>query len=168
MNGSGAIYVNQLIDVYGNTYYLNARGNIITSTKEKIGGEYYIFDEYGMLVYSEDECILYEYKGKYYGIYETGAVITEDVVEIDGYKYYFDKDGACVTQRKVKIGKSYYYFGKSGRMVTNKRVKIGKNSYYFGENGKMYRKKYVRLSNGKKYYCDKNGVMKVVTEKNKK
>lgn len=168
MNGSGAIYVNQLIDVYGNTYYLNARGNIVTSTKEKIDGEYYIFDEYGMLVYSEEECILYEYKGKYYGIYETGAVITEDVAEIDGYKYYFDKDGICVTQRKVKIGKSYYYFGKSGRMVMNKRVKIGKNSYYFGENGKMYRKKYVRLSNGKKYYCDKNGVMKVVTEKNKK
>jgi len=108
-------------------------------------GQWYCYDQNG-----------YQLSGvqRKYGIYyyylddQTGAMVTDRVVDVDGYKYYYGSDGARIADRWVKVnvdndgdGYEYMYFKSNGKAATEglslKQEDGTTKRYRFNEEGYM-------------------------------
>ena len=86
---------------------------------------------------------------------EDGTFPTNQLVSVDGKKYYFDGKGNALIGKLQRVGKDYYYFGKDGAALTYQLKKVGKYYYFFGKSGKAVKNKLKNL-NGKIYYFGAN------------
>ena len=142
-NGKGQMQSGRWINVNdgwnpygdGNWYYLNANGKMQT------GGWFY-------------------HENSWYYIQSNGARRFNELAEIGGQKYLFDKDGKMLTGLQVFNGKKML-FSSSGALQTEGSAsswqKIDGNWYYFDEEGTRIVGK--REINGATYYFNQEGVM---------
>lgn len=135
--------------INGATYYVNSKKRVVSGVV-KVKGKHYLFDK-------ETHQMLYGYqksdKKYYYLNPETGVMVKNKIVVVNGKKYYFSSSGArktgFVTYKKSK----YYFSTKTGKMLTGWR-KINKNYYYFSKTtGKMQKNKWIG-----KWYVNKKGI----------
>jgi len=119
----------------GDWYYLNTDG------KMHIGGWFY-------------------HDNTWYYIQSNGARRYNELAEIGGQKYLFDKDGQMLTGLQVFKGKKML-FASSGALQTEGTAsswqKLGSNWYYYDEDG--LRTVGLKKINGLTYYFDNNGIM---------
>ena len=119
----------------GDWYYLNTDG------KMHIGGWFY-------------------HDNTWYYIQSNGARRYNELAEIGGKKYLFDKDGKMLTGLQVFKGKKML-FASSGALQTEGTAsswqKLGSNWYYYDEDG--LRTVGLKKINGLTYYFDNNGIM---------
>ena len=119
----------------GDWYYLNTDG------KMHIGGWFY-------------------HDNTWYYIQSNGARRYNELAEIGGQKYLFDKDGKMLTGLQVFKGKKML-FASSGALQTEGTAsswqKLGSNWYYYDEDG--LRTVGLKKINGLTYYFDNNGIM---------
>ena len=119
----------------GDWYYLNTDG------KMHIGGWFYR-------------------DNTWYYIQSNGARRYNELAEIGGQKYLFDKDGKMLTGLQVFKGKKML-FASSGALQTEGTAsswqKLGSNWYYYDEDG--LRTVGLKKINGVTYYFDNNGIM---------
>ena len=142
-NGKGQMQSGRWINVNdgwnpygdGNWYYLNENGKMQT------GGWFY-------------------HENSWYYIQSNGARRFNELAEIGGQKYLFDKDGKMLTGLQVFNGKKML-FSSSGALQTEGSAsswqKIDGNWYYFDEEGTRIVGK--REINGATYYFNQEGVM---------
>ena len=119
----------------GDWYYLNTDG------KMHIGGWFY-------------------HDNTWYYIQSNGARRYNELAEIGGQKYLFDKDGKMLTGLQVFKGKKML-FASSGALQTEGTAsswqKLGSNWYYYDEDG--LRTVGLKKISGVTYYFDNNGIM---------
>ena len=131
------LHVNDGWDPYidGNWYYLNKDG------KMQVGGWFY-------------------HDNAWYYIQSDGARRYNELAEIGGKKYLFDKDGKMLTGLQSFKGKKML-FASSGELQTDGTAsswqKLGSNWYYYDEDG--IRSVGLKQINGVSYYFDNNGIM---------
>ena len=131
------VHVNDGWDLHsdGDWYYLNTDG------KMHIGGWFY-------------------HDNTWYYIQSNGARRYNELAEIGGQKYLFDKDGKMLTGLQVFKGKKML-FASSGALQTEGTAsswqKLGSNWYYYDEDG--LRTVGLKKINGLTYYFDNNGIM---------
>ena len=122
-------------DTDGDWYYLNKDGRMQT------GGWFY-------------------HDNSWYYIQSNGARRYNELAEIGGKKYLFDKDGKMLTGLQVFKGKKML-FASSGALQTEGTAsswqKLGSNWYYYDEDG--LRTVGLKKINGLTYYFDNNGIM---------
>lgn len=139
--------VNDFMEKDGSTYYFDTSGKMAIDEKRKIDDEFFIFDEDGHLITSDqEELSLYDFEDETYAVYSDGCLVTNDCVKINGNKYYFGSTGIMQKRQVIKIGKWNYYFGVSGKLITDRKI----------------------TWKGKKYYCKPSGVMKTIKKTNSK
>ena len=128
----------------------------LKDSKEKIDGNWYCLNKDG----SMQESGWFKHDGTWYYITWSGARTYNELVEIGGKKYLFDKDGKMLTGSQVFNGKKMF-FASSGALETDGTgsgwKKIESNWYYFDEEGKQIVGK--KEINGLTYYFDNKGVM---------
>ena len=126
---------NNGVNLEGNWYYLNDDGKMQT------GGWFY-------------------HDNAWYYIQSDGARRYNELAEIGGQKYLFDKDGKMLTGLQVFKGKKML-FASSGALQTEGTAsswqKLGSNWYYYDEDG--LRTVGLKKINGLTYYFDNNGIM---------
>lgn len=116
----------------------------------KIGGEYYLFDNSGKLLYGwnfigntgyysdRDGLILRGERtvdGKTYNFSETDGHITVGIAYENGVGRCYDECGYPVAGGLVSVDGSNYYFDENGEMQTGMMMLNG-SLYYFGDDGK--------------------------------
>lgn len=121
-------------------YYFDSKGKMLHDCKYQIEGDYYLFDEDGIMM--------------------SGQVGTE-IFDIGKNTYAVRKDGTLVANKLGKINGATYYFNAKGVAQKNKIVKIGAKKYYFGKDGTLVCDQDFKL-NGKEYHSNKKGVVSVV------
>ena len=118
-----------------NWYYLNKDG------KMQVGGWFY-------------------HDNSWYYIQSNGERRYDELAEIGGKKYLFDKDGKMLTGLQTFKGKKMF-FASSGELQTEGTAsgwqKLGSNWYYYDEDG--IRVVGLKQINGVSYYFDNNGIM---------
>ena len=128
----------------------------LKDSKEKIDGNWYYLNKDG----SMQESGWFKHDGTWYYITWSGARTYNELVEIGGKKYLFDKDGKMLTGSQVFNGKKMF-FASSGALEIDGTgsgwKKIESNWYYFDEEGKQIVGK--KEINGLTYYFDNKGVM---------
>ena len=126
---------NNGVNLEGNWYYLNDDG------KMQVGGWFY-------------------HDNSWYYIQSDGARRYNELAEIGGQKYLFDKDGKMLTGLQVFKGKKML-FASNGALQTDGTAsswqKLGSNWYYYDEDG--IRAVGLKQINGSSYYFDNNGIM---------
>ncbi|MCR5527474.1 MAG: hypothetical protein K6F39_08870 [Lachnospiraceae bacterium] len=105
--------VSGFVEVSGNKYYANKKGEVYKNKTILIDGKYYGFDANGVIrsagfVNGWDKLYYYD---------ENGVRITDELFEVDGKKYYADEKGVIAVNRIIEIDGVQYYFGKDGAMV---------------------------------------------------
>lgn len=115
---------------YGNRWWFrHSDGTYTRNGWEWIWGNWYYFDAEGWVVTGWVKS-----GGKWYYCNENGKMATNWNI-IDGVWYYFNTDGSMVTNWN-KINGKWYYFRSSGAMVT-KWQQISGKWYYFNSDGAM-------------------------------
>ena len=144
--------------INGVYYFFNGQGQMqadmwlhLKDSKEKIDGNWYYLNKDG----SMQESGWFKHDGTWYYITWSGARTYNELVEIGGKKYLFDKDGKMLTGSQVFNGKKMF-FTSSGALETDETgsgwKKIESNWYYFDEEGKQIVGK--KEINGLTYYFD--------------
>ncbi|MDR3071955.1 MAG: hypothetical protein LBU41_00495 [Clostridiales Family XIII bacterium] len=88
-----------------------------------------------------------------------GRTITDRLMKIDSYSYYFDESGHIVTGERRIEGDLYYFDDKSGKMLENKEQKVGEKWYFYTADGKRFGEGWMTHSDGRKVYYDgENGM----------
>ena len=105
----GYLYRDVLFEENGLQYYIDSDSYLVTSTRFSYGGTYYEADEEGVLTVIKENLAdgWNEIDGDWY-YYKDGEFVSDKIVPIDGYDYYFDSDG------KMATGMFYYYDYESG------------------------------------------------------
>ena len=159
--------------VKNKTYYISAATKRAVTGTQKIGSSIYHFDKNGAMYtgfhtmggqryYSSSKGILTTQagfktinKGQYL-FEEGGALVCNELREIDGLYYYFDKYGKSVTGACTVDGETYYVSSKH-RLLGGFR-KSGSKTYYFDPETKTALTGTQEIE-GKKYYFGSSGVM---------
>ena len=183
----------------GKQYYTlssNRKYSYLAVGFKKIGDSLYYFDKNGYLYIDpsyrqeeaeEDEIVLTKINSNFYATDNTGSLLYNEWLDLDGYEYYFKKDGKMLRNCLAYVDGTPYlfdtdgtlmtaYFSKydivslknksyavdeNGEVVIKKAVTINKKNYYFGAKGVMVRNTKITWK-GKKYKCNANGVMKLI------
>ena len=144
-------------------YFFNGQGQMqagkwlhLKDSREKIDGNWYYLDNDGDM----RETGWFKHDGNWYYITSTGARSYNELLEIAGQKYLFDKDGKMLTGHQVYNGKKMF-FTESGALQTAGKPstwqKIDSDWYFYDEDGlKTVGKKNI---NGSTYYFNQEGVM---------
>ena len=144
-------------------YFFNGQGQMqagkwlhLKDSREKIDGNWYYLDNDGDM----RETGWFKHDGNWYYITSTGARSYNELLEIAGQKYLFDKDGKMLTGHQVYNGKKMF-FSESGALQTAGKPstwqKIDSDWYFYDEDGlKTVGKKNI---NGSTYYFNQEGVM---------
>ena len=172
-------------DEYGNKYYFDESGSLVTDTFMTIDGNKYHFDysgavttgkfhlydeEFGAYVniLANEEGVIYtesgwaEYEGNKYYIDENGHVVCEQFLEIDGNEYYFDYSGCLKTGifdiYDEETGKYESLLADENGVIvrTVGWFKYGGQTYYIKENGYLACDE-VYTIDGNDYYFDYDG-----------
>ena len=144
-------------------YFFNGQGQMqagkwlhLKDSREKIDGNWYYLDNDGDM----RETGWFKHDGNWYYITSTGARSYNELLEIAGQKYLFDKDGKMLTGHQVYNGKKMF-FSESGALQAAGKPstwqKIDSDWYFYDEDGlKTVGKKNI---NGSTYYFNQEGVM---------
>ena len=144
-------------------YFFNGQGQMqagkwlhLKDSREKIDGNWYYLNNNGDM----RETGWFNQDGNWYYITSTGARSYNELLEIAGQKYLFDKDGKMLTGYQVFNGKKMF-FSESGALQTAGKPstwqKIDSNWYFYDEDGlKTIGKKNI---NGSTYYFNQEGIM---------
>ena len=144
-------------------YFFNGQGQMqadrwlhLKDSKEKIDGNWYYLNKDG----SMQRTGWFMHDGSWYYITWSGARSYNELSEIGGQKYLFDKDGKMLTGLQVFNGKKML-FASSGALQTEGSAsswqKLGSSWYYYDEDGiRSVGKKNI---NGTTYYFNQNGIM---------
>ena len=150
--------------INGVYYFFNGQGQMqadrwlhLKDSKEKIDGNWYYLKKDG----SMQESGWFKHDGAWYYITWSGARTYNELAEIGGQKYLFDKDGKMLTGLQVFNGKKMF-FASNGSLQAQGRAsswqKIGVSWYYYdGEGVPSVGLKKIK---GKTYYFDNYGIMK--------
>ena len=145
-------------------YFFNGQGQMqadrwlhLKDSKEKIDGNWYYLNKDG----SMQRTGWFMHDGSWYYITWSGARSYNELAEIGGQKYLFDKDGKMLTGLQVFNGKKMF-FASNGSLQTQGRAsswqKIGASWYYYDGDGVPSIG--LKKINGKTYYFDNYGIMK--------
>lgn len=144
-------------------YFFNGQGQMqagkwlhLKDSREKIDGNWYYLNNNGDM----RETGWFNQDGNWYYITSTGARSYNELLEIAGQKYLFDKDGKMLTGHEVFNGKKMF-FADSGALQTEGKPstwqKISSDWYFYDEDGlRTVGKKNI---NGTTYYFNQEGVM---------
>ncbi|WP_247946384.1 MBL fold metallo-hydrolase [Streptococcus oralis] len=144
-------------------YFFNGQGQMqagkwlhLKDSREKIDGNWYYLNNNGDM----RETGWFNQDGNWYYITSTGARSYNELLEIAGQKYLFDKDGKMLTGYQVFNGKKMF-FSESGALQTagnpSTWQKIGSDWYFYDEDGlRTVGKKNI---NGSTYYFNQEGMM---------
>ena len=144
-------------------YFFNGQGQMqagkwlhLKDSREKIDGNWYYLNNNGDM----RETGWFNQDGNWYYITSRGARSYNELLEIAGQKYLFDKDGKMLTGHQVFNGKKMF-FTESGALQTAGKPstwqKIDSDWYFYDEDGlKTVGKKNI---NGSTYYFNQEGVM---------
>ena len=144
-------------------YFFNGQGQMqagkwlhLKDSREKIDGNWYYLNNNGDM----RETGWFNQDGNWYYITSTGARSYNELLEIAGQKYLFDKDGKMLTGHQVFNGKKMF-FADSGALQTAGKPstwqKISSDWYFYDEDGlRTVGKKNI---NGTTYYFNQEGVM---------
>ena len=144
-------------------YFFNGKGQMqadrwlhLNDSREKIDGNWYYLNTNGKM----QEAGWFKKDGVWYYITSSGARNYNELVEIGGRKYLFDKDGKMLTGHQVFNGKKMF-FSNSGALQSEGNssgwVKESANWYYYDENGNPTLGK--KVINSSTYFFNKDGVM---------
>ena len=147
----------------GDYYFFNGKGQMqaskwihLVDVREKVEGNWYYLNSNGKMQTEG----WFKQDGSWYYISSTGARLYNELAEIGGQKYLFDKDGKMLTGLQVFKGKKML-FASDGALQTEGTAsswqKIGSNWYYYDEDG--IRAVGLKQINGSSYYFDNNGIM---------
>jgi hypothetical protein len=139
MDYEGEVTVKDIELIDGNYYYFNSYGHMVTDSQVKIGGEYYLFDENGIMIIGENGTQLFEFDNRTYAVRENGSLVTNKRGKVKGDTYYFNKKGVVQKNKIIKIGRKKYYFDEEGRMVTDSTFKFNGKKYEADEDGVLTR-----------------------------
>ena len=150
--------------INGVYYFFNGQGQMqadrwlhLKDSKEKIDGNWYYLKKDG----SMQESGWFKHDGAWYYITWSGARTYNELAEIGGQKYLFDKDGKMLTGLQVFNGKKMF-FASNGSLQAQGRAsswqKIGVSWYYY--DGEGVPSVGLKKINGKIYYFDNYGIMK--------
>ena len=145
-------------------YFFNGQGQMqadrwlhLKDSKEKIDGNWYYLNKDG----SMQKTGWFMHDGSWYYITWSGARSYNELAEIGGQKYLFDKDGKMLTGLQVFNGKKMF-FASNGSLQAQGRAsswqKIGVSWYYYDGDGVP--SVGLKKINGKTYYFDNYGIMK--------
>ena len=145
-------------------YFFNGQGQMqadrwlhLKDSKEKIDGNWYYLNKDG----SMQKTGWFMHDGSWYYITWSGARSYNELAEIGGQKYLFDKDGKMLTGLQVFNGKKMF-FASNGSLQTQGKAsswqKIGASWYYYDGDGVPSIG--LKKINGKTYYFDNYGIMK--------
>ena len=145
-------------------YFFNGQGQMqadrwlhLKDSKEKIDGNWYYLNKDG----SMQRTGWFMHDGSWYYITWSGARSYNELAEIGGQKYLFDKDGKMLTGLQVFNGKKMF-FASNGSLQAQGRAsswqKIGVSWYYYDGDGVP--SVGLKKINGKTYYFDNYGIMK--------
>ena len=152
-------------DIAGATYFFNGKGQMQSGRWLRITDEWNGEPKFNDYYLNNDGKMQkggwFYHDNTWYYIQSNGARRYDELAEIGGQKYLFDKDGKMLTGLQVFNGKKML-FASSGALQTEGTAsgwqKIDGNWYYFDEEGtRIVGKKEI---NGATYYFDNNGVMK--------
>lgn len=144
-------------------YFFNGQGQMqagkwlhLKDSREKIDGNWYYLNNNGDM----RETGWFNQDGNWYYITSTGARSYNELLEIAGQKYLFDKDGKMLTGYQVFNGKKMF-FSESGALQTagnpSTWQKIDSDWYFYDEDGlRAVGKKNI---NGSTYYFNQEGMM---------
>ena len=144
-------------------YFFNGQGQMqagkwlhLKDSREKIDGNWYYLNNNGDM----RETGWFNQDGNWDYITSTGARSYNELLEIAGQKYLFDKDGKMLTGYQVFNGKKMF-FADSGALQTAGKPstwqKISSDWYFYDEDGlRTVGKKNI---NGTTYYFNQEGVM---------
>ena len=144
-------------------YFFNGQGQMqagkwlhLKDSREKIDGNWYYLNNNGDM----RETGWFKQDGNWYYITSTGARSYNELLEIAGQKYLFDKEGKMLTGYQVFNGKKMF-FSESGALQTAGKPstwqKIDSDWYFYDEDGlRTVGKKSI---NGSTYYFNQEGVM---------
>ena len=147
----------------GSYYFFNGKGQMqanrwlhLHDSQEKLEGNWYYLNTNGQMQTSG----WFKHDGFWYYITSSGARKHNELVEIEGQKYLFDKDGKMLTGHQVFNGKKMF-FANSGALQTGEIFSSwkqeGSNWYYYDEDGDLTVG--LKKINGETYYFDNDAVM---------
>lgn len=110
---------NSWVKAWENWYYILEDGTIARECVQKIGKNYYVFDDRGRM--QEDE---------FYSI--TVDVGTDGHKEVKDYYYFARKDGTLAMNCWLKYCGEWYYFGEDGDAAEGVKT-INGSKYYFDD-----------------------------------
>ena len=150
-------------EIEGVWYFFNGKGQMqankwlhLKDSKEKVEGNWYFLNTDGKMHIGG----WFYHDNTWYYIQSNGARRYNELAEIGGQKYLFDKDGKMLTGLQVFKGKKML-FASSGALQTEGAAsswqKLGSNWYYYDEDG--LRTVGLKKINGLTYYFDNNGIM---------
>ena len=151
-------------DIAGATYFFNGKGQMQSGRWLRITDEWNGEPKFNDYYLNNDGKMQtggwFYHDNTWYYIQSNGARRYNELAEIGGKKYLFDKDGKMLTGSQVFNGKKMF-FASSGALETDETgsgwKKIESNWYYFDEEGKQIVGK--KEINGVTYYFDNKGVM---------
>ena len=151
-------------DIAGATYFFNGKGQMQSGRWLRITDEWNGEPKFNDYYLNNDGKMQtggwFYHDNTWYYIQSNGARRYNELAEIGGQKYLFDKDGKMLTGLQVFNGKKLF-FASSGALQTEGTAsgwqKIDGNWYYFDEEGtRIVGKKEI---NGATYYFNQEGVM---------
>ena len=151
-------------DIAGATYFFNGKGQMQSGRWLRITDEWNGEPKFNDYYLNNDGKMQtggwFYHDNTWYYIQSNGARRYNELAEIGGQKYLFDKDGKMLTGLQVFNGKKML-FASSGALQTEGTAsgwqKIDGNWYYFDEEGtRIVGKKEI---NGATYYFNQEGVM---------
>ena len=151
-------------DIAGATYFFNGKGQMQSGRWLRITDEWNGEPKFNDYYLNNDGKMQtggwFYHDNTWYYIQSNGARRYNELAEIGGQKYLFDKDGKMLTGLQVFNGKKML-FASSGALQTEGTAsswqKIDGNWYYFDEEGtRIVGKKEI---NGATYYFNQEGMM---------
>ena len=144
-------------------YFFNGQGQMqagkwlhLKDSREKLDGNWYYLNNNGGM----QEAGWFKKDGFWYYITSTGARKYNELVEISGQKYLFDKEGKMLTGLHEFNGKKMF-FASNGALQSNGKPSSWKKVlgkwYYYDENGVPSLSK--KIINGTTYFFNQEGVM---------
>ena len=179
-----AVTDNSWIQLNEKWYYVR-NGAFLKSCVEKIGDNYYGFDENGAMytnvIFGQGNWSIGSYSYEYYRASASGVLYTNQwysdyntayyygadarrckgLQTIDGVSYIFDASGALVVSRMISVDNGNYYCDKNGtvhEMPNNQWYKGDDGDWYYVQDGKALTSCKAQID-GKWYQFDYSGRM---------
>lgn len=146
--------VDMALEVEGNVFYINAKGQLEFGLKE-IEGTYYYFSEDGTCEDLSDASGWKVLEDNWY--YFSNGELKTGWVQSKGLWYYMDPETGVMQTGWLLLDETYYYLKPGNGDMATGWVKVNGLWYYMDASGKM-QTGWVKVS-GKWYYLEKKGHM---------